>query len=196
MPKPQEAEYDPYYQKYVALVPENEIIPVLDEQTEQLRSLFGDFAEDRGTFAYEEGKWTLKEVLSHLIDAERIFGYRVFRIARGDKTPIEGFEQDGYIENSHANGRSFSELLEEFGLLRRANLLFYKNLQDGIGCGTALQTKSAYRSALWHGSRPGMCGTISAFCARDIRSSRNDFKNEEGDVSHTVSLCFRASYRA
>jgi len=151
MPKPQEAEYDPYYQKYVALVPENEIIPVLDEQTEQLRSLFGDFAEDRGTFAYEEGKWTLKEVLSHLIDAERIFGYRVFRIARGDKTPIEGFEQDGYIENSHANGRSFSELLEEFGLLRRANLLFYKNLQDRdwLRNGTANKVSISVRALAW-----------------------------------------------
>ena len=81
-------------------------------------------------FAYAEGKWSIKEVLSHLIDGERMFAYRLFRISRGDKTPIEGFEQDGYIENANANGRSFGDLLEEFSLLRRANLMLVKNLND------------------------------------------------------------------
>ena len=74
--------------------------------------------------------WSVKEVLSHLIDGERIFAYRVLRISRGDETPIEGFEQDGYIENSNANNRPFAELLEEFDLQRRSHLLLLNNLSD------------------------------------------------------------------
>ena len=151
MSRPQPAEYDPYYQKYVGLVPEDEIVPVLDGQTDELDKLFDGVPEEKGTFAYADGKWTLKEVLSHIIDGERMFAYRVFRIARGDKTPIEGFEQDGYIENSHANRRTFSELLNEFRLLREANVLFFKNLETGdwVRTGTANNVAISVRSLAW-----------------------------------------------
>jgi hypothetical protein len=151
MSRPQPAEYDPYYQKYVGLVPEDEIVPALDGQTDELDKLFDRVPEEKGTFAYADGKWTLKEVLSHLIDGERMFAYRVFRIARGDKTPIEGFEQDGYIENSHANRRTFSELLNEFRLLREANVLFFKNLETGdwVRTGTANNVEISVRSLAW-----------------------------------------------
>jgi len=151
MSRPQPAEYDPYYQKYVGLVPEDEIVPALDGQTDELDKLFDGVPEEKGTFAYADGKWTLKEVLSHLIDGERMFAYRVFRIARGDKTPIEGFEQDGYIENSHANRRTFSELLNEFRLLREANVLFFKNLETGdwVRTGTANNVEISVRSLAW-----------------------------------------------
>jgi hypothetical protein len=92
--------------------------------------MFTALPDEKGTYRYEDGKWSIKEVLGHLIDGERIFAYRVFRIARADETPIEGFEQDGYIENAHSNERSFGGLLEEFNLLRRANLLFFDHLRD------------------------------------------------------------------
>jgi hypothetical protein len=149
--RPDESEYDPYYRKYIALVPETEIISVLEEQPGELRLQIESLPEERGTFAYEDGKWTIKEVLSHLIDAERIFSYRAFRIARGDKTPIEGFEQDGYIENSHANQRSFSDLLDEFSQIRLANLAFFKNLEaaDWIRTGTANNIEISVRSIAW-----------------------------------------------
>jgi hypothetical protein len=149
--RPDESEYDTYYQKYVALVPETEIIGPLETQVGDLRSLVGGLPEERGTFAYDDGKWTIKEVLSHLIDGERIFAYRAFRIARGDKTPIEGFEQDGYIENSHANRRGFAELLDEFAQLREANLAFFKNLDtlDWVRVGTANSVEISVRSIAW-----------------------------------------------
>src|SRR5256885_1481813 len=114
MSRPQPAEFDPYYQKYISLVPEEEIIPALTGQIDDLSRLFENVSEEIGTFAYAEGKWSVKEVLSHLIDGERMFAYRALRVARGDKTPIEGFEQDGYIENSHANRRPLAELIREF----------------------------------------------------------------------------------
>jgi len=130
MHRPEKSEYDPYYEKYISLIIDNDIVPVLAGQMTELQDIFAAVPEEKGTYAYDEGKWTIKEVLSHLIDGERMFAYRVFRIARGDRTPIEGFEQDGYIENSHANDRTFSELLDEMNLLRRGNVLLFKNLSD------------------------------------------------------------------
>ena len=151
MNRPNESEYDPYYGKYIALVPESEIIGPLDSQPDELQGLFSTVSEDRGTHAYDDGKWTVKEVLSHLIDGERMFAYRVFRIARGDKTPMEGFEQDGYIENSYANTRSFSDLLGEFAQLRQANMAFFRNLKDDdwIRTGTANNAEISVRSLAW-----------------------------------------------
>ena len=130
MQKPDATEFDAYYNKYVSLVTEPDLIRVLEEQPNELSALLGKLEEDKGKFAYAEGKWTIKEVISHLIDGERIFAYRVLRISRGDETPIEGFEQDGYIENSYANERSFDDLLSEFKLQREANLRLLNNLRD------------------------------------------------------------------
>lgn len=128
MYKPKASEYDPYYHKYISLVPETDIRAAFAAQPSELRAVFAGLGEDRGGFAYEPGKWTIKEVLSHLIDGERIFAYRMLRISRGDQKPIEGFEQDGYIENSNANNRLFAELLEEFELTRKANVLMLNNM--------------------------------------------------------------------
>jgi hypothetical protein len=131
MNRPETTEYDAYYERYVSLIKgDDDIVAVLERQPSELKDLFSNVDEERGTFAYAEGKWSLKESISHLIDGERIFGYRVLRISRGDETPIEGFEQEGYIENSNANNRCFAELLDEFELQRRANLLLIKNLSD------------------------------------------------------------------
>ena len=148
MQRPEKSEYDPYYERYVSLVQNDDVNDVLAKQTAELRNLFSGLPEEKGLHAYDEGKWTIKEVISHLIDGERMFAYRVLRIARGDKTPIEGFEQDGYIENSHANGRSFAELLDEFDLLRRANVLFFNNLKsdDWLRIGTANDVEVSVRA--------------------------------------------------
>lgn len=148
MNRPETNEYAPYYDRYISLVTDDEIVPVLAAQPTELQDIFTGIPEDKGTFAYDDGKWTIKEVLSHLIDGERMFAYRALRISRGDETPIEGFEQDGYIENSHANSRSFAELLEEFNLLRRANLLLFNNLDDSgwTRVGTASENKVSVRA--------------------------------------------------
>jgi hypothetical protein len=148
MYKPDPSEYDPYYEHYVSLVPEDDVKAVLAEQPAELDAIFANVVEKKGSFAYADGKWTVKELLGHLIDGERMFAYRVFRISRGDKTPIEGFEQDGYIENAYANQRSFSDLLREFTLLRQANMLFFDNLKDGdwTRTGTANEREISVRA--------------------------------------------------
>src|SRR6187455_1730241 len=114
MNRPETNEFAPYYNNYVSLVTDGPIATVLEAQPSELSRLISGLPDEKGTFAYAEGKWTIKELLSHIIDGERIFAYRVLRVSRGDKTPIEGFEQDEYIETSNANNRSFAELLEEF----------------------------------------------------------------------------------
>ncbi len=128
MKRPDTNEFDPYYNTYVSLISDDNVLNILEKQPAELNALFLNVPEERGLFAYAEGKWTVKELLSHIIDGERMFAYRILRISRGDTTPIEGFEQDGYIENSNAHNRSFTDLVTEFDLLRRANMLMFNNL--------------------------------------------------------------------
>jgi DinB superfamily len=139
MTKPEKAEYGAYYERYISLVDENSLLGSLSAQPDELSQLLDGLSEDRGSYAYDEGKWTIKEVVGHLVDGERMFAYRILRISRGDATPIEGFEQDGYIENAHSNGRRMADLLEEFRLLREANLFLLRNLkeEDWLRMGTA-----------------------------------------------------------
>lgn len=156
MYKPEPNEYDPYYGLYISKVPETNIRDAFARQPAELREFFSGLDEEMGTLTYETGKWTLKEVLSHLIDGERIFAYRMLRISRGDETPIEGFEQDGYIELSNANNRTFAELLDEFDLNRKANFLLLNNLDEsglkrmGTASGLPISVRALANIAVGH----------------------------------------------
>jgi len=151
MDRPEMHEFAPYYNTYVSLIEDNAVLPVLDAQAGEIRDMFSGVPEQKGAFAYAEGKWTIKELLSHLIDGERIFAYRILRISRGDTTPIEGFEQDDYIETSNANNRSFTDLLDEFDHERHANLLLVKNLTDeaSLRMGTASNNPVSVRALVY-----------------------------------------------
>jgi len=130
MYKPETSEYAPYYERYISQVSESGVREDFASQPAELRRSLDGLPEEKGTYAYEEGKWTIKELLSHIIDGERIFAYRILRISRGDTTPIEGFEQDDYIATSNANKRSFRDLLDEFEFSRKANVLMLNNLDE------------------------------------------------------------------
>ena len=151
MHRPDPSEYDPYYERYISLVADNDIIDTLASQPTRLNDLLTAMPEEKGSFSYADGKWSIKELLGHLIDGERMFAYRLLRISRGDETPIEGFEQDGYIENAYSNARSFGDILEEFSLLRRANMIFFKNLTDDAWArvGTANNVKISVRALVY-----------------------------------------------
>ena len=127
---PEVSEYAPYYEKYISQVSGSDVRDTFAAQPGELRRALDGIPEDKGTYAYEEGKWTIKELLSHIIDGERIFAYRILRISRGDTTPMEGFEQDDYIATSNANNRTFSDLLDEFEFNRKANVLMVNNLDE------------------------------------------------------------------
>lgn len=151
MSRPGKTEYDPYYETYVSLVPEGDIVDILEAQAGEVNELFSSLPEEKGPYAYAEGKWTIKELLGHLIDGERMFMYRTFRISRGDKTPIEGFEQDVYIENARSNARTFAGMLEEFTALRRANVASYRHFSedDWSRTGTANQVEITPRALVY-----------------------------------------------
>lgn len=137
--KPAAEEFNAYYGGYISQVTEPDLLGVLASQREEIATTFGSMDESRGTFAYAEDKWTIKELLIHIIDGERHFAHRVHRISRGDMTPIEGFEQDGYIATSHAHERTFDDLVAEFSELRQANLRMLNSLTetDWLRIGTA-----------------------------------------------------------
>jgi uncharacterized damage-inducible protein DinB len=126
--RPEAGEYAPHYEKYIALVPGRDILSALEAQRLQMIQLFAARSERDGNFRYAPDKWTVKEVLGHLTDTERIFAYRAMRIARADQTPIEGFEQDDYVRNAAFNKRPLAELAEEFALVRGATIALFRGL--------------------------------------------------------------------
>lgn len=126
--RPAESEYAPYYGKYIALVPEGDVVATLASQLENTLALLGGITEERGNFRYADGKWSIKELIGHVSDTERVFGYRLLCFARNDQTPLPGFEQDGFVSNADFGAYRLSELAEEFAHVRRANLLLLRHL--------------------------------------------------------------------
>ena len=126
--RPEAEEVSPIAQAYVALVPEGDVMRVLEQQGKRTAALFEEIGEARtGDFRYAPGKWTAKEMLGHLADTERIFSYRALRLARGDETPMAGFEQADYVAGSHANARTLADLLAEWRAIRQATMLLYES---------------------------------------------------------------------
>src|SRR5215469_14476079 len=120
--RPQPSEYAPYYEKYVSLISATDILGALEGQRLVMSQLLAARSEREGNFRYAPDKWTLKEVVGHINDTERVFAYRALRISRGDQTPIEGFEQDDYVKNGNFSERTLTDLAEEFSHVRDATL--------------------------------------------------------------------------
>ena len=128
--RPESGEYAPYYEKYISLVKGNDIVGILEGQRLQMAQIFGARSEREGNFRYAPDKWTVKEVLGHVIDAERIFTYRALRMARADQKPLQGFEQDDYVRTAASNERALGDLTEEFALVRGASIALFHSLND------------------------------------------------------------------
>ena len=127
MNRPEATEYADYYANYIAKVPGSDVLSVLESQRLQMLQLFAGRSEREGNFRYAPDKWTVKEVLGHITDSERIFTYRALRIARGDQTPLPGFEQDDFVKNGGFNERTLAGLAEEFALVRGASLALFRS---------------------------------------------------------------------
>lgn len=127
-------EYASFYQPYITAITASGkgILENLQDTHDELLNLLQSLPEEKQLYAYAEGKWTIKEVLQHIIDTERIFAYRALRIARKDKTPLAGFEQNDYVETCNADYRNFSEMLEEFSLTRKSTQLLFKSFEDDM----------------------------------------------------------------
>jgi len=126
--RPEPDEYAPYYGRYVSLIEGNDIISTLEAQRRQMMLLLCGRQEADGDLRCAPGKWTVKEVLGHVCDTERIFAYRMLRIARDDRTPIEGFEQDDYVRNGPFGASPLPEIIDDYLAVRRATLTLLRNL--------------------------------------------------------------------
>lgn len=128
--KPVAGDYAPFYEGYVAAVETDDILACLIQQKTDILTLLRGVVWEKWEMAYAEGKWSLAEVVLHCIDGERIFAYRALRIARGDKTPLPGFEQDDYVPNSGAGSRTPASIVDEFEAVRDATIHLFSNLTN------------------------------------------------------------------
>jgi hypothetical protein len=128
--RPEPGEYAPYYEKYISQIPGNDILATLEDQRRQMLLLLSGRTEADGDLRYAPGKWSVKEILGHLNDTERIFAYRALRISRGDQTPLAGFEQDDYVRNGPFARHPLEDLIEDYIAVRRATISLFRNLDE------------------------------------------------------------------
>jgi hypothetical protein len=140
--RPEPSEHSPYHDQYISLVQGSDILSTLDSQRRQMLLLLSGRDESDGDLRYAPDKWTAKEVLGHVCDTERIMAYRALRIARGDRTPIEGFEQDDYVRNSPFGHRPLAELIEDYIAVRRATLTLLRNLDEAAWARRGIANKN------------------------------------------------------
>lgn len=125
--RPSPGDYDPYYERYIQLIEGDDILKILNDQGKKTQDVLNSFSEHKGNYRYADGKWTVKEVVGHLLDTERIFAYRALCIARGEKKSLPGMEQDDYVREGNFNRRELFDLNYEFRLLRESNLLLFRS---------------------------------------------------------------------
>jgi len=128
--RPAAGDYAPYAEQYIVLVSGDDILGALGNQLKQTTTLFSGRSERDGNFRYAPGKWTVKEVVGHVADTERIFAYRAMRFARGDQTPLSAFEQDDYVRGARFTERRLADVVEEYADVRRANLDLFRSLDE------------------------------------------------------------------
>ena len=130
-------DFQKYIQRYLDLIPSGNWLEELKKSGEKTIAIYSKLSEEQSHFAYAEGKWTLKELLLHLSDTERVFQYRILAIARGDKNELPGFDEELYANQSFANGRSLNSLIEEYELIRNSSRILLETMNpsalDHIG---------------------------------------------------------------
>ena len=125
--RPAPDEYAPYYGRYIDRVPEGDLCEMLPVQLEETRALIRSIPERRGTDRYAPDKWSIKEVLGHVIDTERIMSYRALRVGRGDPTPLPGYEQNDYVPTGGFDERTLVDLSEELASVRQATIHLFRH---------------------------------------------------------------------
>lgn len=127
-----ENEYHPYYQPFIQPLASSgkTVVEVLRETQNEINAVLSNLPKEKEDHRYAEGKWTIKELLQHMIDAERVFNYRALRFSRNDKTELQGFDQDDFNNTANANNRDFQELLYEFYTLRVSTTAMYQSFSD------------------------------------------------------------------
>lgn len=127
--RPDATEHAPYYAKYIEKVPQGDLLSILERQRQETAALLKGIPESKAGHRYASGKWSIKEVVGHVNDAERVFSYRAMRIARGDATPLASFEQDQFVAAGNFDARSLADLAAEFDAIRRATIALIKSFE-------------------------------------------------------------------
>ncbi len=148
--KPEAGEYVPYTIMYIGLLPDDGLVlKHLEDNLKATKDFILSLPEEKLTYRYAEGKWTIKEILVHIIDDERIYAYRALRFARNDKTDLPGFEQDDYALHSGANERDINDILKEFDTVRHATISLFEGfdhealLRAGVADGKVMSVRAA-----------------------------------------------------
>ncbi len=128
--RPDDAEYAAFYAGYIAAVPDGDILASLREGGDELATLLASVPEARAGFRYARDKWTVREVVGHVIDAERIFAYRALRIARGDATPLAGFDENAYARAAGSDARTMADLAGEVAVVRDGTLRLFESMPE------------------------------------------------------------------
>ncbi len=126
--RPAENEYPEYYLPYINLVPQGDLLQILQENLQEVVSLFEGISEEKAHYCYAPGKWSVKELLGHITDTERIMCYRLLRVGRGDQTPLAGFDENDYVQGAQTNNLSMAAILEDFKAVRNATISLIQNL--------------------------------------------------------------------
>lgn len=130
MPRPNLNRIPLWFHNYVNKVPENDLMEAMINQTPSFINFFERIPVAKRDYRYAEGKWTIKEMLQHIIDAERVFAYRGLCIARKDTTPLPGFDENNYADNAKANIRDWDEMMEEFKVVRRSSEILFGSFDE------------------------------------------------------------------
>lgn len=149
--RPAPGEYNEYYHKYTSRVPDGDIIAILATQLEDTLTLLRDVSDERALHAYAPGKWTIKEVIGHMSDVERVMSYRALRFARGDETPLPGFDETTYAPAGEFNTRPLASLLAELASVRRGTVALLAGLPPSAWArsGAANQSPVSVRALAW-----------------------------------------------
>jgi uncharacterized damage-inducible protein DinB len=151
--KPKDGEFPPYANMYIKLLPDDGLlIKHLKDNFIAIKELILSLPEEKLNYRYAENKWTIKEVLVHIIDDERIYAYRALCFARNDKTELPGFEQDDYVLCSRANERSIKNIMEEYEVVRGSTIALFDGLPEDsfLRMGTANNNKVTVRALAYH----------------------------------------------
>lgn len=172
IPKPQPGEYAPYAIMYIDLLPDDgQVLQHLRENLEATKTFILSFPAEKLAIPCAPGEWTIKEILIHITDTERIFAYRALRIARGDSTPLSGFEQDEYVPESKANERDIESILDEYTAVRIATCTLLESFGEEIfmRAGTASENRVSVR---------GLAYIIAGHELHHVQSIRENYGGE------------------
>jgi hypothetical protein len=132
MPRPLPGDYPPFYETYISLVPETDILQVLSHSLQQIKLDLSYIGSDKSDYAYAPGKWTVKQVLQHAIDTERIFAYRALCIARGEQQSLPGFDENQYADEADVSRKHVKDLKEELLTVRLSSIQLFQGFPDPI----------------------------------------------------------------